>query len=67
MSNNERLTLTVEEAARQLGLSRGAAYQAVQRGEIPSLKFGKRIVIPVSALNRMLSEARANSTKDGKV
>jgi excisionase family DNA binding protein len=41
-----RLTLTVEEAAVLLGISRNSAYEAVRRGEIPSVRIGGRIVIP---------------------
>ena len=41
-----RLTLTVEEAAALLGISRNSAYEAVRRGEIPSVRIGGRIVIP---------------------
>lgn len=47
-------TLTVEQAAEALGISRGSAYEAVNRGEIPSLRIGRRLVIPTAALWRML-------------
>jgi excisionase family DNA binding protein len=39
----ERKTLTVTEAAKALGVSRNKAYEAVRRGEIPTIKIGKRI------------------------
>lgn len=54
----ERLTLTVEEAARALGIGRASAYDAVERGDIPAVRLGRRIVIPRLALERML-EAKA--------
>lgn len=54
---DEPLALSVKAAARILGLSRASAYEAVRTGQIPSLRFGKRIVIPRAALNRMLSQA----------
>ena len=58
MSNDlERLTLTVREAGRVLGLSRGAAYEAVRTGSIPSIRIGKRILIPKVALMRLLEKA----------
>lgn len=47
-------TVTVELAGRAVGLSRGAAYQAVARGDIPSIRVGRRIVVPTAALRRML-------------
>jgi len=53
---NEPLTLSVEESAKILGLSRASAYEAVRTGQIPSLRFGKRIVVPRAALNKMLSQ-----------
>ena len=58
-----RATLNVPEVARLLGIGRDAAYRAVARGEIPSLRVGRRILVPVAALERMLgatSEAMAN-------
>ena len=40
-----RLTYSVPEAAEILGISKTTAYECVHRGEIPSLTFGRRIVI----------------------
>lgn len=45
-----RLTLSVDEAARLLGLGRTAAYEAARRGELPTRRLGRRIVIPVPLL-----------------
>ena len=56
MGNNERLTLTVSETAKLLGLSRNSTYQGVLTGEIPCVKVGKRILIPRLALEKMLAE-----------
>jgi excisionase family DNA binding protein len=50
----DRLVYTVEEAAALLGISRSFAYEAVQRGEIPSMRIGKRILVPKAALERLL-------------
>ncbi len=52
-----RLTLTVEEAAQRLGISRAFAYEAVRRGEIPHIKIGKRILVPKVALDALLKSA----------
>ncbi len=52
-----RLTLTVEEAASLLGISRAFAYESVRRGDIPSIKIGRRVLVPKAALNRMVGEA----------
>jgi excisionase family DNA binding protein len=50
-----RRTVTVPEAGVQLGISRNAAYEAAARGEIPTLRIGKRLVVPKAALDRMLA------------
>jgi hypothetical protein len=47
-------TTTVPVAGKVLGLSRNKAYEAAARGEIPTLRFGKRIVVPTMPLRRML-------------
>jgi excisionase family DNA binding protein len=50
----DRLTLTVEEAAASLGISRASAYEAVRRGDVPSIRIGRRILVPKAALARLL-------------
>lgn len=45
-----RLTLDVPEAGRLLGLGRNASYDAARRGEIPTLRIGQRLLVPVPAL-----------------
>lgn len=42
------------DAARALGIGKDAAYDAVHRGEIPVLRFGRRLVVPVPKLLAML-------------
>lgn len=54
MLNNERLTMTISEAGKALGISRSLAYEAASRGEIPVIKVGKRILVPRTALEKML-------------
>ena len=49
-----KLTVTVTEAAEILGIGRNTAYEAVRRGEIPTIRIGKRILVPVAALERLL-------------
>ena len=50
----ERLTLTVEEAGDLLGISRALAYEMARTGRLPTLRFGKRIVVPKKAIESML-------------
>ena len=50
----ERLTLTVAEAAKLLGISRGTAYECVRTGQLPSVTFGRRVLIPRRRLEALL-------------
>jgi len=50
----ERLTVSVEEAAEMLGVSRGTAYNLVRTGDIPSVRLGRRIVVPVRRLRALI-------------
>ena len=52
--NGNRMTVTVEEAAEILGISRAFAYTLVRREELPSLRLGRRLVVPRRALERLL-------------
>ena len=49
-----RRTYTVEEAGELLGLSRGSVYEAVRRGDIPTVRIGRRILVPMRQLDRLL-------------
>jgi excisionase family DNA binding protein len=53
--SSERLTMTVEEVAKALGISRAFAYEAVHRGDIPHIRIGKRMLVPRAALARILT------------
>jgi excisionase family DNA binding protein len=52
----ERLTYTIDEAARLLGISRNSAYEAARRGELPVIRLGRRILIPRSRLADLLDD-----------
>ena len=54
----EKRTYSVPEAGRILGVGRTAAYEAARTGEIPTIRIGRRILVPVTALERLL-EARS--------
>lgn len=52
-------TLTVPEAgACYFGLSRGASYEAAKRGDIPTIRIGKLLRVPVQALDEMLARPK---------
>ena len=57
--SNPPMTYTVEETAALLRIGRNHAYEAVRTGELPSIKIGKRILVPRIALERMLDPASA--------
>ena len=50
-------TITIEQAGQALGVSRNSAYAAAQRGEIPVIKIGRRLLVPKVAFERMLEGA----------
>jgi len=49
------LALSIAETSRILGLSRASTYEAVRTGQIPSIRVGKRIIVPRAALLKILS------------
>jgi excisionase family DNA binding protein len=51
------LTVTVEQAAKLLGIGRSTAYELVHTGDIPSLRLGRRLVVPVGQLADRLGVA----------
>jgi len=53
---DEKLTLTVEEAGRLLGLSRPSAYEAARVGQLPVIRIGRRLLVPRARLLAMLGE-----------
>jgi len=56
MDIEKRLCITVPEAAEMLGISRNFAYQLVREGKLPSIRFGKRILIPRASLDKMMEK-----------
>jgi hypothetical protein len=58
MSEKTPLTLSVPEAGkRYFDLSRNGSYDAAARGDIPTIKIGRLLRVPVRALERMLDRA----------
>jgi Helix-turn-helix domain len=46
--------MAVPEAGKLIGLGRNASYEAARRGDIPCIRVGRRIMVPVAAFHRML-------------
>ena len=59
----DRLTVTVEEAAHLLGISRDLAYQLVRSGKLPAIRLGRRLLVPMASLQLMLAETEASGDK----
>ena len=61
----EKLTISVPEAALKLGLkSKGAAYKAARRGDIPTIKIGRLFRVPVRAFERMFDAVKPKGDRD---
>lgn len=54
--DEEAAFLSVEAAARKLGVSRSTVYNAVRDGELPSIRLRKRILVPRAPLDRLTRE-----------
>jgi len=53
---DNRLCITVPEAAAMLGVSRNFAYEMVKQGQLPVIRLGKRLPIPRTRLQRMVEQ-----------
>ena len=60
------LVLTVEEAAGLLRISRGLAYEMVKQNVLPTIRLGRRILVPRPALERMLGTSRPEPVRGGE-
>ena len=62
-TSDTQLTLTVEEAGRLLGISRGAAYRAAACGQIPTIRLGRRLLVPTARLHQLLGLTPTEAVK----
>ena len=54
---DEKLTMTIDTAAKLLGISRGLAYEAARTGQIFTIRIGRRYLVPVAWLRKKLETA----------
>ena len=54
----KRLTYSVAETAQVLGIGRNLAYALIARGDLPSIRLGRRIVVPIRAVEVRLDNVR---------
>ena len=52
----DRLTLSIEECAKLLGIGRGLAYNLARTGQIPVIRLGRRLLVPRAQLEAMLRD-----------
>jgi excisionase family DNA binding protein len=53
----DKKTLSIPEVGKALGIGRSAAYEAARSGQLPTIKIGRRILVPLVALERLLERA----------
>jgi excisionase family DNA binding protein len=58
----EQLTLSVPEAGKMVNLGKNAAYAAARSGQIPTLRFGRKLRVPKARFLKLLSEGGAERT-----
>ena len=59
--DEDELTISVPEAGRRLGLGKNASYEAARRGELPVLRFGRKLRVPLVALERLLTDTKPSA------
>lgn len=55
--DQQALVITVPEAARRLGIGRSAAYAAAVTGELPTIRIGRSVRVPLDAFKKLLEQA----------
>lgn len=63
-TEEDKVTLTVDETAGVLGIGRSSAYEAVRQGQLPVIRIGRRYLVPKAALTAMLN--RPQPLRDAK-
>lgn len=61
MSKDNSLVYSIDEAAQVLGIGRNTAYEAAHRGDIPTIKIGRLLKVPKTALDRMMGRPPSNN------
>ncbi len=54
-ATRERLAVSVDEAARLLGVSKDLVYDLIARGELPAIRLGRRLVVALISLQELLA------------
>lgn len=62
---NEQKTLSIREASKLLGLCQVATRRAIERGELPAIRLGRRVLVLRGALDRLLQETGPAPAREG--
>ncbi|HWI52957.1 MAG TPA: helix-turn-helix domain-containing protein [Symbiobacteriaceae bacterium] len=60
-------TIDVKEAAQILGVSNATAYRAASRGELPSIRLGRRLLVLREPFEQLLAGKTQNPNKEADV
>ena len=55
--DTEKLTYSIPVAAKKIGVSEPTLWKAIKKGQVPVLRVSNRVLIPISALSKMLESA----------
>jgi len=67
METEEPKTLSVPQAGRRyFDLGKNASYEAARRGDLPIIRIGGRLRVPIIALERMLAKAGSDNANDNR-
>jgi excisionase family DNA binding protein len=62
----QRDTITIEQAAKRLGISRNSCYTLAAKGQLPgTLRLGKRIVVSIYQFERFIRGEDKNGNNQG--
>ncbi len=65
MADDEKLTVSISEAARKLGVSRNLAYAQARSGVLPTIRFGRRLLVPRAGLNHLIESGWLPDKQEG--
>jgi hypothetical protein len=63
MAKENSKTLSVPQAGKlYFGTGKTTSYAAAKRGQIPTIRIGRRLLVPVAAMERLMLEAGKDAT-----
>lgn len=65
LDRQEALLLSVPDVARRLGIGRDRTYALCHAGVLPSVRVGRRLLVPRQAVDRLVERIMAGEFRDG--